>query len=293
MPIEFDHWDVGSRERMLRKISEATGVELDNFAILDLERARSLIELELGVSITNAAMQSPAHFIAEMTAIVDEIDGGGAPDWVPENAKVYIDLVNNRAWTEDDGEVAIDTLLGSDPNTENGWSATAYNPAKLDEEGLERDLDTNLPPAFIGTALAKLLSGATFVFRTFGQYESLEFAIMSADGSDAIYTSSSGTDFSVSSYNGPLSVTAVGSLNAMPEEGQTTTNVIAMTLTDDRVDLAVNGSSAETSSLTSSDRPSDNPFVAALVGWQYYMQSIAIYDALPDATGLSELSATE
>lgn len=50
--------------------------------------------------------------------------GGGVPEWVPADAKVHIDFFGGdpqgRAWVEGTGEVAIDMLLGSDPNTE-GW----------------------------------------------------------------------------------------------------------------------------------------------------------------------------
>jgi hypothetical protein len=43
--------------------------------------------------------------------------GGGAPDWVPADAKIHIDLVGGdpqgRAWVEGTGVVAVDTLLGA------------------------------------------------------------------------------------------------------------------------------------------------------------------------------------
>jgi hypothetical protein len=73
--------------------------------------------------------------------------------------------VGNRAWTEADGEVAIDTLLGSDPNTENGWDPSAYDPAQLTADGyLGQPLDS--PLGFIGEARTRITgdAGATMTF---------------------------------------------------------------------------------------------------------------------------------
>lgn len=59
-------------------------------------------------------------------------EGGGAPEWVPENAKIHIDFMNDRAWTEADGEVAIDTLVGSRAVA----PMDEFDPEDITEDGL-------------------------------------------------------------------------------------------------------------------------------------------------------------
>src|SRR6185436_2452345 len=126
--------------------------------------------------------------------IEDEIEGGGggAPDWVPANAVIHIDLVGGspqgRAWNNG-AEVDVDTLLGTDPNTPNGWAQTEYDPADLTANGLVYGTSgEDLPPALIGAARTLMLDGATIrvEFYQTAQGDPSPLALLSADGNDAI-----------------------------------------------------------------------------------------------------------
>jgi hypothetical protein len=225
-------------------------------------------------------------------AIVDPVppDGGGTPDWVPANAKIHIDLIGNRAWS-DGAAVAVDTLLGSDPNTANAWGPSLYDPAKLMADGYVTD--GNDAPALIGNALIKVLDAATIVVRTkrvtTDAFGFSPVVSVSADGNDAVELDLQSNGVAeASSYNGSLAITISDVVNV----GLGSVNCAAVTVTVDRFDLAVNGSSAVAGVLASDDRPVDNPLVAAIVdpNKNNAIQSITIYDPLPDTTGLSELS---
>src|SRR5262245_6371014 len=93
---------------------------------------------------------APGGAIGQVEEAVEE--GGGAPDWVPANALIHIDFVNDRAWS-DGAEVAIDTLVGADPNTVDAWGETEYDPDNLNADGYAGTV------AFIGAALTQQMSG--------------------------------------------------------------------------------------------------------------------------------------
>src|SRR4029077_10640370 len=77
-----------------------------------------------------------------------------------------IDLVGGspqgRAWVAGTGEVAVDILLGSDPNTENYWGTSEYDPAALVAEGYSYTGDIL---GFIGGLRDGLLAGATLAIK--------------------------------------------------------------------------------------------------------------------------------
>lgn len=289
--------------------------ELSTWAKLDTWRMMKEIEAAHGSAVfTKDAMLDPHLMVRQINSalgtslgVQDVLDmcgrgaldintglvGGGVPDWVPANAKIFIDLVNNRAWTEADGIVAVDTLLGSDPNTVNAWQTSEYDPSLLDEDGLAHDDATGLIPALIGAARTKLLTGATIVERLRGTgVNSGALFVAAADGNDAVYTDASGRAVSVKSYNGPVSISIENCTNFL--EDNSAENCLAVTITGNRVDLAVNGFDVVTSALDDTDRPSANPFVACGMdfGAGNHLRSITIYDPLPDTTGLSALSQT-
>jgi hypothetical protein len=217
------------------------------------------------------------------------------PDWVPANAKVHIDLVGGvpqgRAWTAGAGEVAVDTLLGSDPNTEAAWSVTNYDPSLLTADGY--CFSGGDPFAIIGIALSKLLSGATTVITMkmlvsdvlFGS-----FPIVTADGSDAIEIDFKCAEGEYNTVDGFIWSTnsdpeIIGALNG----DVASLNRIASTITSSRLEWAVNGSSAA----SNSDMPHPGNLIAALLSSSnstYAVQSITIYDPLLSTIGLSELS---
>jgi hypothetical protein len=232
----------------------------------------------------------------------EECGGGGErPDWVPADAVIHIDLVGGdpqgRAWTLADGEVAVDTLLGSDPNTENGWSTTEYNSSDLTADGLVPSDD---PPAMIGSARALMVSNVTSVF-VWKQVDTAGVSVFvgSTDGNDGLTVAGDG----VTEVEGDVNASTYGTGTLLDATIEDIVNVapgingLAMTLTSARLDLACNGSAPTSVVLTETDRPPSNPFTAA-VAFQTNpsgcaLQSITLYDALPTTAGLSELSEIE
>src|SRR5580765_7464155 len=152
--MAFDKYSELDPAKMQRDIEEMHGTAFfDKYSILDDTYRIHQIENAFGVEISNDALLDPVRLMQEVV-IADEGGGGSAPDWVPNNAKIHIDLIApGRAWTEADGEVAIDTLLGSDPNTEAGWYPTEYNPTNLTGDGYGNAAGIN--PALIGALLSK------------------------------------------------------------------------------------------------------------------------------------------
>jgi len=225
--------------------------------------------------------------------------GGGAPDWVPANAVIHIDLIGGtpqgRAWVAGTGEVAVDTLLGSDPNTEAAWGPTSYDPSHLSAGGY-----SNGVLAFIGSARDSLLTGTTYrsVFQSGPTTASPEpLILVSADGNSAIeiyYREISPHSINASSWGGGLDET----IDMISNTGVGSINVVAMTITPVRLDIAMNGSSPITASLTTDDFPTsgDSPLVAAIIDLSpledRFLQTITLYDPLPSTAGLSELSET-
>lgn len=128
---------------------------------------------EANPTLDQYAAGGPAGQIVNWMATAEGGGGSGVPEWVPTDAKIYIDLVNDRAWTEDDGEVAINTLLADDPD--NGFQGLL---AVVSEgEGAvitSSDDDVSAGAKFIGSALASVLAGSTLLL----DYE--------ADGSDQV-----------------------------------------------------------------------------------------------------------
>jgi hypothetical protein len=253
----------------------------------------------LAMDFTSLMQNNFASLDSTIADLYTAAEGGGAPEWVPANAKIHIDLVGGtpqgRAWVDGIGEVAVDTLLGSDPNTGNTWDTTGYDPADLTVNGL---VYSSHPPAFIGSALSKLLAGATYVttvrdIALNGTYRPLILA--SANGNDALIVdacmgSGNPNAVSVRSYfNGTLSPT----IDDIVNHGEGTFNCVAVTIVEDHFDLAANGSDAVTVSISSDDRPLANPLVAALIEPTDLcaLQTITIYDPLPSTAGLSELSS--
>lgn len=238
----------------------------------------------------------------EYTDTLSDDEGDDRPDWVPADGltavQIHIDLVGGtpqgRAWVAGVGEVAVDTLLGGDPNTANAWATSEYDPGDLVEQGLVTgggDI-----AAFIGDARSMILNGATVCLKFFQlSSESPDVSalyLVSADGNDAI-----GVDFfselsrkvRVESWGGTLNESVLNIFNVI--DGAI--NVCAVTVTTERIDVAANGSDAETSALTEADRPPGNPLVAVFFdALLSATQSITIYDSLPSTTGLSALSET-
>jgi len=228
--------------------------------------------------------------------------GGDVPDWVPANAKIHIDFLGGtpqgRAWSNG-AEVAIDTLLGHDPNTENAYGPTGYNPAYLNAYGYDNSgtVAGGAPDiGFIGAARTTITAGCTIRFAftiPVSEEGGLSYYIMSANGNDAVYfegRAGAPNGIVFGSYNGDAEATVADCINS----GGVGSNAIAITSTPSRAEFAANGGTVGSAVLTTSDWP-PGALVAALASINgsppAATQSITIYDPLPDTTGLSELSA--
>ena len=226
---------------------------------------------------------------------------------VPANAKIHIDFLGGspqgRAWSNG-AEIAIDTLLGSDPNAVNGRGDTAYNPGYIGSFGYQVpseqvDPGVIINVAFIGAARTALLDAATFVIREkLNSHDvtlvgTINIELLSEDGNDAAEIDVGYPAHSVSGYtwNGAPALDLLIS-NILNESANGAVNVLAATITSTRMDIAVNGSTAQTGTMDSSMRPPGNPLVAAIFicDFRQAIQSITIYDPLPSTTGLSALS---
>jgi hypothetical protein len=217
---------------------------------------------------------------------------GGAPAWVPENAKLHINFAetNRGAWTEASGEVAIDTLVGNDPLIDSEWGSgtSGYDPSDLTAAGLT----TSDILGFIGEAKTRLLSGSTGVIEWLLQSEAgtADFLVfVDAVGSfNAIdfFMSRALSRMRATSSNGALSLTSnqlVLSVGAR--------NRIAFTATPTRLEFSVNGNAALSASLTTDDWSAEGMIAALMDLNADTLVTFTSYDTLPSTTGLSDLSA--
>jgi hypothetical protein len=229
--------------------------------------------------------------------IEQELEGGGEqPAWVPADAVIHIDLVGGspqgRAWMQGTGVVAVDTLLGSDANTENAWGPTEYDAGNLIADGYAAAVAV----AFVGAARSMVLGEATVRILlkqiSDNEVQRPSFVIVSADGNDAIELDvHTGGDlfFNAYSWNGMLDINTA----AVANTGTGASNAFAATITQVRFELAGNGSGAVSGVMDDADRPAANPLVAVLLDPFVNVsaiQSITLYDPLPSTVGLSDLS---
>ena len=217
-----------------------------------------------GIPVTKVSLAIgglPVTFVAVETG-----GGGGASSWVPVDAKIHIDFLGGtpqgRAWNNG-AEVAINTLLGSDPTTVSSYGATSYNPTYLGANGYAN----NSPAAFIGAAKTMLLNGATMVLsfkNVSAPTTDMDILLMGEEGGDYMFSAGLGiaTDrkgrlYAASDFTGiataNLANVAVGTLNG-----------VATTMTALRLELAMNGGTAISFPATTADRPPGTPFVFAL-----------------------------
>jgi hypothetical protein len=227
--------------------------------------------------------------------------GGGSPDWVPADAVIHIDLVGGtpqgRAWVQGTGEVAVDSLLGSDPNTESAVRPSAYSPAQLVTDGY-RFYDPPpggagiAYPALIGALLTELLSGCTVRLQwiTPGATSSGDMLeIVSASGANALeyYYSAGSLWVKGESWAGGYTAQINSILNAGTA---TSVNAFALTATSTRSEFAVNGSAVNAGVLIPATHWNDLVAAMTVLRQNDILQSITLYGPLPGTTGLSELS---
>lgn len=293
MPFELDHWAVLDSAKALRDIERQTGkIMFNQWSYTDTALCSRQMQAVLGVTLTKDAMLDPSRAAYEIETAVNASEGGNsAPAWVPANARIHIDFLGGtpqgRAWSNG-AVVAIDTLLGSDPNTENAWGPTGYDPADLTADGLKYSTS---PPALIGAALTKVLAGATvrFVVKVGLPLITSSFVLVSSDGADAIDIDDIDIDMHAYSWNG----TANADLNGILNNLNGAINATAVTVTATRLEAVANGYTTPIAlTLSDADRPVANPLTAAIMdAFSQILQSITIYDPLPTTAGLSALSA--
>jgi hypothetical protein len=224
-----------------------------------------------------------------------EIEGGGGgdtPDWVPANAVIHIDLVGGdpqgRAWVEGTGVVAVDTLLGNDPNTTANYEETLYDPAALVASGYSKqDATDGHPPAFIGLARTKFLEGTTI--RVQFKEGDTQLVSRSTDDNAAIQMDI-GVDGVQAYSNGPFGTETYYEFYNNVGDGSAV-NAVAITFTATRFEFAVNGNDPVAGVLVEADLPVESP-LSYVVFYTDMLQSITLYDPLPSTAGLSELSET-
>jgi hypothetical protein len=231
--------------------------------------------------------------------------GGGTPAWVPANARIHIDFLGGapqgRAWVDGTGAVALDALLGSDPNTDIGYGLpSGYSSGNLSADGCFSFAHTCV--AFIGAARTLLLAGATVrvVFKQADtvQGSAVPLALAAADGNNAWQVDISITPMPTkgSIAAEPWNGTPVGlsSLVNVVNIGIGAMNGFAFTITNNRSEAAINGGVQIISyALTATMRPPGSYVSAVFDVRTGYgaVQSITIYDPLPSTAGLSALSA--
>jgi len=150
-------------------------------------------------------------------------------------------------------------------------------------------------PAFIGSLRTQLFSGCTIRMTWAGVNESGSgdlLLIGNESGSNALeyyYTKTDpGRWFKAESWAGdygPVEVTGIinkGSVAAI--------NCAALTIVSTRSEFAVNGSSAQAGTLVPETHWNDLVAAQISLGSDDLLQSVTLYDPLPDTTGLSELS---
>lgn len=231
---------------------------------------------------------------------VDDVAG----DWIPENAVMHIDLVNDRAWwggsEQEDGSIAINTVLGEDTNLEVSLGVvTTYNPANLTANGYTFADDEK--PAFIGQLLTLLLAGATMVFKfkkgATGSDGS--FVMMSQGGQNKAVE----LDFNIgAATNGKLEAYAYsGDFDLLSDadqmnKGEGVINRVGVTVVPaSRFEFAANGRTAYPGVITSAEYPTADAGEIICAGISLRntdsLQEITIYAALPSSVGLPALTA--
>jgi hypothetical protein len=292
---ELSVWAKLDRARAAYEIEAAVGHPVfSQWSLLDRKLFAEELGAELGITVTPDMILNPASMVPLIDEALTELEepDDDTPEWVPDDAKIHIDFVNDRAWTEADGEVAINTLVGADANADAGYGdTTGYTTEALEADGYSGSGDE---PALIGAALTKLLAGATTVITHKNMTSVRNFYLLGSDGNSAIEI---GIQDDLVAYGSSWSGSFDESIANIVNMGEGAINRVACTITPTRGELACNGSDAVSAVLDTDDFPisGESALVAAFIvvgGPDEHLQSITIYDPLPSTAGLSELSET-
>lgn len=214
--------------------------------------------------------------------------GGGTPAWVPSGAKIHIDFLGGtpqgRAWVDGTGEVALTSILGADAV----FVGSGYNPANIISDGY---VVGNGTVAFLGTALARIISDFTFRIAIKDITNDTSSTILDLRPTDRADYIRCYFDFTPGTLTGESASDLFETIPGLLVKPPGSINVVALTITGTRYEMAGNGSAPVAATLTVDDRPAGNPFAHAMTGPSgYAIQSITIYDPLPTTAGLSALS---
>lgn len=209
--------------------------------------------------------------------------------------------LEGRAWERGTDEVAVGTLLGSDPNTENGWGETTYDTAALTVDGYATGSAAG-PLAIVGSARDKLFSvgGGALVAKVFQKANHFNmsagsYVFLAANGNDAVEVDGDATSRALEafSWQGSLDLDIINIINNNMDVVDPVTNVVAIQLVALDLWTAANRSDVAHGVLDEVDRPPGNPLVALLIdGGNDAIKSIVIYDPFPSGVGLGAVSDT-
>jgi hypothetical protein len=284
-----------SRSDLIASLVNAAGGSVSASTHSEAQMMAALVSA-LGGDATSALSSGFNASLAASVVAAEGEGGGGAPEWVPEDAKIHIDFINDRAWTEAGGLVAISTLLGTDPNTENVIAASVYDSELLTEYGYVQSSDAAV--AFVGAAKTLLQSGSTLTISYSASTNAGSFyplCMGSADGVSAgIFVNQDYPNCVVVSV-GDLSLTIENIVNyevADPVVATAAINRLACTYSGSRFEISMNGSNVAAGTLNLTDVPAESPIDNYSIFGNGFVaiKSITIYDPLPSTAGLSELS---
>ena len=209
--------------------------------------------------------------------------GGETPAWVPTDAAIHIDFLGNRAWSNGTG-VGIDTLLGSD--SENGFT---YDAAKITAGVGYKDDSGADYPAFIGASFALMNAGSTLVLAVVMQDDDqIKLELGTSDFNHSV-------DLQADQAAGVSVTKIIGFVfpDSFPSETDEVSNasgIIKCAANLKAVDFAFSMNGRTAISLSQADAWVPFDFIGFYVRGAPVLQSITLYDPLPDTTGLSELS---
>ena len=217
---------------------------------------------------------------------------------VPDGAIAYVNLITKQGYVDGVGAVGVETLIGSDPQTEASLGPSAFFPDAVTEYGYEFYLQpagSMLYPALIGALRIAAVGGKSFVIK----FQSSPYNLRTEDYVN-IYC------FPAAGFSGPwcegyelpdrdgqanygTGQWQVPGLNVWRTRraGPGIVNALGMTiLALDHLDFAANNQVKRTHAINASDTPQPTAVVTIMPYWGA-IASIAAYDTLT----LDELAA--
>lgn len=237
-----------------------------------------------------------AHHAAAAESTPPDEGGGGEPEWVRSGAYIDIDFIGGdpqgRAYLAGTGEVDPVTLLGEDVNA-GSWEPT-YDAESITADGYY----SNDSLGFIGALGAKIVAGSTVrivLKQVVANGDTPGIIVLSANESAYVEIDISQSSMDVISFSGTGAYSnQIDNVLDFDNPSEGAINILAITLTPTRAEIACNNSAPIADVLTTAEFPTsgENQIVAAI--WSgnelIAIQRITVYDALPSTAGLQALS---